>query len=983
MEEAVSLLDLIDLWLAEGLIDGTSFARLRNHYERVAEQRRAPSPAARAVASGQEPLGPREPPAAPAAAAPPASRPPSFSIGEWAARRQADVLLYVGAFLLVVSALIFVSSQGEQLTAGWRLVILGAYTAAFVGGGLLLRRWQRVREAGPVFLAIGALLTPLNFVALAQLLEPSEVPGSVVWFFAASYSSVFYGFLAGRGAGRLYVVPAAFALLNAWGAAAVALDLPGQWYAAWWMGFALAALGALVASGRASRLTMVPVILIASLSLALAHVIATFTEVSPHRWQLPATDALALVGVVWSGRLWRRDVALPLSAVLAPAAAIACLWAADLSPQWATVPPLAATATLLLTRDRWSGWGAPLAHLGWVLTAAGLLVPWLLVGDQLDGGSWVASAIFASTAALGMAAGWRNTADGIASVPWTERAETLPLERLLFGWLGAGAALVAVGFAQRAIGVGRIDSGWAFAALAAAASVTLVLWSRRRMARTLPLLPPVLLPAVLPVVLVATAVSIQPLRSAAGHNALLLILPSLHLLVASVLLRRWSLAAIAVAMAMAAAAALWEWQGWPWWRFAAAEAVAALALSLLLAPRRHYRQLLSAPTETQVGVQAISWLPFVAAIATACAALAARSDGGVSVVSLVEYRTLVLVALALVPALAWEARSQRRWEPALAAWALSLAGLAALWPIAGWSTWTLALAYSALGSAAWGALRGRRRAGWDWPQVAVQTISWSGLLLAPLAALAALDARLQLVSGSPVTLVEFRALALTFLPLAALVAGEARHRALGWIFLPASALAMVAVELGIATLEPGNVQAHTVPAAFYVASVGLLTRSAEPLTRQLGWHELLQVVAAAMLFLPQAQQGFAPGGAGWGLILVAEGILLLGAAIVLGARWLVVSAVVTLSGVALRFLFEGRDSVPYWSILGAAGLLLMAVGLVVLMQREWWERTRRALEQWWHQHGGVARGGERTLPALALLSALLPLGTILLLADLR
>ena len=37
-------------------------------------------------------------------------------IGEWAARRQADVLLYLGAFLLVVSALIFTSSRDEALS---------------------------------------------------------------------------------------------------------------------------------------------------------------------------------------------------------------------------------------------------------------------------------------------------------------------------------------------------------------------------------------------------------------------------------------------------------------------------------------------------------------------------------------------------------------------------------------------------------------------------------------------------------------------------------------------------------------------------------------------------------------------------------------------------------------------------------------------------------------------------------------------------
>ena len=104
-------------------------------------------------------------------------------IGEWAARRQADVLLYLGAFLLVISALIFTSSRDEALFGGWRVVVLAVYTAAFLAAGLLLRRWPRVREAGPVFLAIGALMTPLNFLLLYnEVLGDREVPRAVVWF---------------------------------------------------------------------------------------------------------------------------------------------------------------------------------------------------------------------------------------------------------------------------------------------------------------------------------------------------------------------------------------------------------------------------------------------------------------------------------------------------------------------------------------------------------------------------------------------------------------------------------------------------------------------------------------------------------------------------------------------------------------------------------------------------------------------------------
>ena len=131
-----------------------------------------------------------------------------MSVGEWAARRQADVLLYLGAFLLVISALIFVSSQDEALAGGWRVAILAVYTVAFMVAGWVLRRWPRVREAGPAFLAIGALMTPLNFVLLHdELLSEREVSGALVWFLASLYSAAFYALLFRGGAGRLYAIP--------------------------------------------------------------------------------------------------------------------------------------------------------------------------------------------------------------------------------------------------------------------------------------------------------------------------------------------------------------------------------------------------------------------------------------------------------------------------------------------------------------------------------------------------------------------------------------------------------------------------------------------------------------------------------------------------------------------------------------------------------------------------------------------------------
>ncbi len=973
-ESVTALLDEIDIWRAAGLLDAVSFERLRGYYER----RRAellPSPAPSAA--------PDEPVAAPPDTAearvlvppdsPPPQRPPALSIGEWAARRQADILLYLGAFLLVSSALIFASSQDDALSGGWRVLLLAVYTAAFIAAGALLQRWPRVREAGPAFLAIGALLTPLNFLLLHnEVLGDRDVSGALVWFAASVYSTAFYAFLFARGHGRLYAIPAAIALLNAWGSLAVAVGLPLEWGGAWWMGFALAATVVLSYTRRWSVAAAVPVAVIAALSLVIAILIVAFDASTEHGWQLPAASALLMALVAVAGWSLRQPLVLLAVVALAAVTGLGVVWAAELPEQWYSAPPLAAVVLLLLSRDLWSGWSAQLSRGSWLLVAAGLLWPFLLTETQLDGDSWGAAAAFLAAALLAAAVVWRNTSDGVYGPDWNLRSSTHPVERVAFAWLGFIAALVALGFAQRALEVARPDTGWAFAAVALVLSVSLAASARRA---------PNLLWAILPLLLLATAGSIQqPVDRFAGHDAVLLALPAAHLLAAFVLLRRWSLAAVAVALGMLALAALWEAQAWPWWRLAVLYAALAVPLFGALTPLRRYEAPEPAGAERSLAVQALSWVMPAVAVLTAAIALDARLAGaGIGAPGTAEYRALVLVTLLFAPLFAYEAWRLRRWEFAVPALAVVLCSAAALWPVFEWPTWTLAVAYSLAGAATFLALARWRRLGDDSAALAVQALSWAGLVLGPLTALLAVGVRLETIDVNPATLVEFRVLTALFLPLAAAVEFDGRRLGIGWAALPASALIMVALELAIATLEPANVQAHTIPAALYLAIVGLLARTPERLSRQLGWHELLQLAGAALLVLPQAEQGFDPGGARWGLVLLIEGIALLGIAMVLGARWLGVSGVFTLSGVALRFLWVNRDSdaVPYWVMLAVAGFVLLAIGLMVLLQRDWWDRTRLRLQTWWRRDAVLDARSPLAVPAPVLFAALAPVLAIL------
>ena len=964
------LIEEIDAWRAAGLLDDASAERLRDHYARRREQLLAARGEARGAPGGTRGAAAARAASAAAGAAP-AARPRGVSVGEWAAHRQADVLLYVGAFLLVISALIFTTTQGEALSGAWRVGVLAAYTGAFTLAGLLLSRWPRVREAGPVFLAIGALITPLNFLLLqTEVLGDRDVPGSVVWFAGSAYSALLYALLHRRGFGRLYAVPAALALLSAWLSLADAVGLPFQWGGAWWMAFALAAAGGLSRTRRLSRATGIPVVTFAVLALLLAVGIA-WDDYEP-LWQLPVTCALATALAVVLAASLRRPAAYGVAAVLALAAALASVWAAGLPPQWFGAPPLAGAALLLLARSPRGGSEAwPGASL---LGAAWLLAPLALLGAHLDGDSAGAAASFLAVSAVAAAAALPQTA--VIPAAWFPpgdaagrgpRSRERALERVALSWLGFASLLIAVGFAQRGLEIARPETALAFAALGAATSGVIAVSARRA---------PGALWAGVPLLLLVTAVSVQhPVDRFAGHNAALLALPAAHLLLVSGLLRRLAPAALATALGMLALASLWESREWAWWSLSPAYAGIGVLLLAALTPRRRYGAPPAGGEEAAAAAHALSWLPLGAAVLTAALALAGRLGGAaVEATSTAEYRALVLMVLLLAPLIALESFRLRRWEPALLAWAVALAGAAALWPVGDWPLWTLAAWYSLAGAAAFRALAPWRRAPASSAARAVQGISWSGLALGPLAALVALDLRLGATGAGAASLVEFRVLAASLLPLAAAVAYEGRRLGIRWAALPSSALLMLALELAIATLGPGNVQAYTVPAALYLASVGLLARSSEPLSRHLGWHELLQLAGAALLVLPQAEQGFDPGGARWGLVLLLEGLALLAVSMALGARWLGVSAVVTLSGVALRFLWVTRvdPAVPYWVMLALVGFLLLGVGLTVLLHREWWDRRRLRLQAWWRRED--APGGRLVVdvPAAALLTALLP-----------
>ena len=246
------LLGEIGQLLVDGHIDQATYEHLRELYERgllsVRPARTAPvvpsfQPAAATAAAMGVPVIPRpvsqrtqtSRPSSPAAPKPPPAprRPVAAPVLQWAARRQADLILYLGAFLLSISALTFIHYQGPVISGATKSAILGAYTVLFLVLGISLRRWERVREAGPVFVALAAVLTPLTLAAYSNVLKDGDVPAAWIWLAGSSATAALYFLLAFRGYGRLYAIPGAIGVLVAWGSLAASLELPGEWWGAW------------------------------------------------------------------------------------------------------------------------------------------------------------------------------------------------------------------------------------------------------------------------------------------------------------------------------------------------------------------------------------------------------------------------------------------------------------------------------------------------------------------------------------------------------------------------------------------------------------------------------------------------------------------------------------------------------------------------------------------------------------------------------
>lgn len=277
----VYALNHVEVLLQSGLVDGDTAARLSSHYR-----------AALGVSSAPPIAVPRAAPEAQVTRPPVRSvSPPEPTVpagpGLFSPERAPSLLLYVGAFLIVVAALIFVSVSGQQISGEVKLSLLILGTFGFIGVGLFCHRYPRVVEAGTTFMFIGALLVPLDFVAYHVLLSGQALSASMVWTLGSLAAAGLYAALAATDFGRAYASLFLLAAVSAVAGLESILSIDDSWF---FLPIALVPIlitlaGVVVADIHVQRIAAPltrPGSLLASITLALsAAVVPIFESVGP------------------------------------------------------------------------------------------------------------------------------------------------------------------------------------------------------------------------------------------------------------------------------------------------------------------------------------------------------------------------------------------------------------------------------------------------------------------------------------------------------------------------------------------------------------------------------------------------------------------------------------------------------------------------------------------------------------------------------
>ena len=114
-------------------------------------------------------------------------------------------LLYLGAFMIVVSAIVLVIAYWRAFPPLLQLGFIAAVPLTFYASGFFMRSRLKLPEAGGVFTGIGALLAAVDFAAVYQLGGlRGQVDVYIYWLIASVFCTALYTFTAWRVRGEFF-----------------------------------------------------------------------------------------------------------------------------------------------------------------------------------------------------------------------------------------------------------------------------------------------------------------------------------------------------------------------------------------------------------------------------------------------------------------------------------------------------------------------------------------------------------------------------------------------------------------------------------------------------------------------------------------------------------------------------------------------------------------------------------------------------------
>ena len=276
------------------------------------------------------PRAPWQAPAPPAAPqrAPRAPRPSLRQIVSRFVSAHAILLLsYLGAFLLIVSALLFLLYGPQNLPGGARLATVAGVNGILAFAAFACRRRTSLHLVSASYTALAALMTPVTFAATYEFVVQYATPlnGVTAVAMAAGACAVLYGLLARSIVSRAYGALSLLALATrgvsaavAWGTGPAALPAGAAYTVLCWVLVRFRsrafALPALVAGHSAAAATIGAAIGFAAYD--------GFAGQPPYAAYLPISLAAVAAAYVLLERLQRDDAGTLITTVLVSAAAV-------------------------------------------------------------------------------------------------------------------------------------------------------------------------------------------------------------------------------------------------------------------------------------------------------------------------------------------------------------------------------------------------------------------------------------------------------------------------------------------------------------------------------------------------------------------------------------------------------------------------------------------------------------------------------------